>query len=100
MFVSSPLCISHARAPQVFGTLLWDRLVTLLFAPQIIIVGHRDAYRALPTWRQLAHSLSVYSFWLVSIALWFLTDSIFVMIAAWYIWKRPFMLQYRGYPPT
>lgn len=85
---------------QVFGSLLWDRLVTLVFAPQIIIIGHRDAWRALPTLRSLARTGALGLYWLLVFALWGATDSIFVPIAGWYFWaKNPAMLGLRGVPP-
>ena len=96
-FVDSICANIYVYILQVFGSLLWDRLVTLVFAPDIIIIGHRDAWRALPSLRGLAHTLSLVVYWLVALTLWATLDSIFVPIGAYYFWaKSPLMLRWRG----
>lgn len=37
---------------SVFGSLLWDRLCSFFFARNLLITGHRDAFNALPSFRE------------------------------------------------
>jgi hypothetical protein len=81
---------------SVFGTLLWDRLVTLVFAPRIVIIGHVDAWRALPSLAGLLHACAVYGFWVAIVALWIATDNLFVLGAGWFAWRSAPMKRFRG----
>jgi cation-transporting ATPase 13A1 len=51
-------------AASVFGSLLWDRLCVGIFAPKLLITGHRDAIKALPSWRKCARvvAFATYAF--------------------------------------
>jgi cation-transporting ATPase 13A1 len=51
-------------AASVFGSLLWDRLCVGIFAPKLLITGHRDAIKALPSWRKCARvvAFAAYAF--------------------------------------
>jgi cation-transporting ATPase 13A1 len=73
---------------SVFGSLLWDRIVVALFAPRLMWIGYRDAYRALPTFGQLARKILVLLFWLFGIAFWGYTDNILIMGLWWYMWAK------------
>ena len=55
---------------SIFGSLLWDRLVVAVYAPRLMLIGYRDAYRALPTFAQLARKLLVLFYWLFAVTMW------------------------------
>jgi cation-transporting ATPase 13A1 len=84
---------------SVFGAFLWDRLIVAIFAPKLFVRGYVDAYRALPTLAQLAHKLSIWLFWLAIVVLWASLDSLLVLLGAWWFWRSPAMLKYRGIEP-
>jgi len=73
---------------SIFGSLLWDRLVVAVYAPRLMLIGYRDAYRALPTFTQLARKLLVLFYWLFAVTMWGLTDNILIMGLFWYLWAK------------
>ena len=73
---------------SVGGTIAWDQLMLLCFAPQILFAAYRDTYRALPAPRDLVKP------WKRAIAmgvagyLYFTTGNVFVLLGLFYAMKN------------
>jgi cation-transporting ATPase 13A1 len=76
---------------SVVGTIAWDQIMLLLFAPQILFAAYTDTLRALPRPRDLGKPLKKIAFGAAVAYLYFLhpatKDNGFVLVGAFYLSK-------------
>ena len=76
---------------SVAGTIAWDQIMLLLFAPRILFAAYADTARALPRPRDLAKPAKKLAFGLAVAYLYFLhpatKDNGFVLVGAFYLSK-------------
>ena len=76
---------------SVVGTIAWDQIMLLLFAPQILFAAYADTLRALPRPRDLGKPLKKIAFGAAVAYLYFLhpatKDNGFVLVGAFYLSK-------------
>ena len=78
-------------AISVLGTIAWDQIMLLIFAPSILFTAYRDTIRALPTPKDLAKPMKKFLFGAVVAYLYFVhpatKDNGFVLVGAFYMSK-------------
>ena len=76
---------------SVAGTIAWDQIMLLLFAPRILFAAYADTARALPRPRDLAKPAKKLAFGSAVAYLYFLhpatKDNGFVLVGAFYLSK-------------
>lgn len=75
-------------AMSVFGSLLWDRLCVGVFAPDLLITGHKDAFKALPSWRDSLPQYARVAFWSVFVAGSAVTQNPLFIVAGFLVYSR------------
>jgi cation-transporting ATPase 13A1 len=73
---------------SVGGTIAWDQLMLLCFAPQILFAAYRDTYRALPAPRDLVKPGKRAIAMGVAGYLYFTTGNVFVLLGLFYAMKN------------
>eukprot|EP01104_Vermistella_antarctica_P018701 TRINITY_DN7027_c0_g1_i1.p1 TRINITY_DN7027_c0_g1~~TRINITY_DN7027_c0_g1_i1.p1 ORF type:complete len:1422 (+),score=337.42 TRINITY_DN7027_c0_g1_i1:106-4371(+) len=82
--------ILAVMAVSVFGSFLWDRLITLIFAPRLVFAGYRDAWNALPEAKELMRSVMIAAYWVVVLGLASTGMGILALGAGWYLFRKIF----------
>lgn len=76
---------------SVLGTIVWDQLMLLIFAPRILFTAYQDTLRALPRPKDLGKPAAKFFFALTTAYLYFLNpatkDNGFVLVGAFYMSK-------------